>query len=118
MGTRAGLIKKVIKLNPYYRSLVHYALWVDYLRQENFERAYLENMRLKRPAVFWYPLAKATSLGLLGKCEEGKEFVKKLLELKPDFQSKGRFLIKNYIKFDDIVKRVIEGMHKVGLKIE
>jgi adenylate cyclase len=112
------LIKKVIKLNPYYRSVVHYALWVDYLRQEDFKRAYQETMSLKRPAIFWYPLAKAASLGLLGRCEEGKEFVKKLLELKPDFQAKGRFLIKHYIKFDDIVERVIEGLYEAGLKID
>jgi TolB-like protein/Flp pilus assembly protein TadD len=113
-----ALIKKVIKLNPYYRPVIHYALWLDYLRQENFERAYLEIMSLKRHAVFWYPLAKATSLGLLGRCDEGREFVKKLLELKPDFQTKGRFLIKHYIKFDDIVERVVEGLHRVGLSIE
>jgi adenylate cyclase len=75
-------------------------------------------MSLKRPTIFWYPLAKAASLGLLGRCEEGKKFVKKLLELKPDFQAKGRFLIKHYIKFDNIVERVIEGLYEAGLKID
>jgi len=57
-------------------------------------------------------------LGLLGRYEEGKHFVKNLLELKPDFSERGRILIGHYIKFDDIVERVIEGLHRVGLKVD
>jgi len=113
-----ALIKKVISLNPYYRPSVHYALWLDCVRQKNYERAYLETMGLKSPAVFWYPLAKATTLGLLGRIEEGEKFVNKLLELKPDFPSRGRVLIGHYIKFNDLIERVIDGLNKVGLRIE
>jgi TolB-like protein len=112
-----ALIKKVIKLNPYYRNVVHYALWVDYLRQDDFERAYLQTMNLKRTAIFWYPLAKSATLGLLKRYEEGKEFAERLLELKPDFLNRGRVLIRHYIKYDDIVDRVIDGLHRVDLKI-
>jgi hypothetical protein len=36
-------------------------------------------MGLKRPAVFWYPLAKASTLGLLGRYEEAEKFVKTCL---------------------------------------
>jgi hypothetical protein len=90
---------------------------VDCLRQEEYERAHLETQCLRRPSIFWDPLAKAATLGLLGRYEEGKQFVKSLLKLKPDFPSRGRILIKHYIKFDDIVERVIEGLQKVGLKI-
>jgi hypothetical protein len=106
-----------MKLNPYYKPVVHYALWLDYLRQEEYQQAHLETQRLKRPSVFWDPLAKAVTLGLLGRYEEGKHFVKNLLELKPNFSERGRILIKHYIKFDDIVECVIEGLQKVGLKI-
>jgi len=113
-----ALIKKIIKLNPYYRPVVHYALWVDCLRQEDYEGAYMETMSLRRPAVFWYPLAKASTSGLLGRYEEGKKFVENLLKLKPDFPSRGRVLIKHYIKFEDILETIIEGLNKVGLSIK
>ena len=112
-----ALARNTMKLNPYYRPVVHYALWVDFLRQEKFERAYLETMGLRRPAVFWYPLAKAATLGLLGRYVEGEKFVKDLLKLRPDFPAKGRVLIGHYIKFDEIADRVIEGLNRVGLKI-
>ena len=72
----------------------------------------------KRNASFWDPLAKAATLGQLGRYEEGEQFVKTLLKLKSDFPSRGRILIKHYIKFEDIVERVIDGLAKVGLKID
>jgi len=113
-----ALARKTMRLNPYYRPVVHYALWVDCLRRENYDRAYLETMGLRRPTIFWYPLSKAATLGLLGRYEEGEKFTKKLLELKPDFPSRGRVLIGHYIKFEEIAERVIEGLNKVGLKID
>ena len=114
----AILVRKTIRLNPYYRPEVHYALWVDWLRQDKYERAYLETMSLRRPAVFWYPLAKAATLGLLGRYAEGEKFVKDLLELRPDFSSRGMVLIERYIKFEEIAERVLEGLNQVGLKIK
>ena len=113
-----ALIRKAMKLNPYYKPVVHYALWLDYLRQEEYQQAHLETQRLKRPSVFWDPLAKAVTLGILGKYEEGKHFVKNLLELKPNFSERGHILIKHYIKFEDIVERVVDGLQRVGLSIE
>ncbi len=112
-----ALIKRVIRLNPYYRPVVHYALWLDCLHRTDYERAHMETMGFKRPAVFWYPLAKAATLGLLGRTTEAQKFVKKLLESKPDFPDKARMLIGHYVKFDDIVERIIDGLGKAGLDI-
>jgi len=113
-----ALIRKAVALNPYYKPVVHYALWVNCLRQQEYERAHLETQRFIRPSFFWDPLAKAATLGQLGRYEEGKQFAKTLLELKPDFPSRGRILIKHYIKFTDIVERVIDGLAKAGLEIQ
>ena len=113
-----ALARKAIRLNPYYRPEVHYALWVDCLRQEIYDRAYLETMGFRRPAIFWYHFAKASTLGLLGRIEEGNKHVKTLLELRPDFPSKGRLLIERYIKFEEIVECILDGLKKVGLRIE
>jgi hypothetical protein len=98
--------------------MVHYALWVDCLRQKNFEEAYLETTGLRRPSIFWYPLAKAASLGLLDRIDEGRRYAAELLQLKPDFRNDGRRLIRKFVKFDDIVDRIIEGLNKVDLEID
>jgi adenylate cyclase len=114
----SALIKEVMRRNPYYNLYVHYALWMDWLRQEDYEKAHLETLNFRRPSLFWEPLMQAATFGLLGRYEEGKQAVQKLLELKPDFPSRGRILIRHYIKFDEIVDRMIEGLSKVGLKVE
>jgi adenylate cyclase len=112
------LIREAMKRNSNYGFYVHYALWVDWIRQGKYEQAYLETLNFIRPAFFWEPLIKAATLGLLARYEEGKQALEKLLELKPDFPERGRILIKHYIKFDDLVDRVIEGLKKIGLEVE
>jgi adenylate cyclase len=113
-----ALIRKAMALNPYHKPIVHHALWLDCFRQEEYKSAHLETQAFRSPLLFWDPLLKAATLGLLGRYEEAKHFVKNLLELKPDFSERGRILIKHYIKFEDIVERVVEGLHRVGLSIE
>ena len=110
-----ALIRKAIKLNPYYNITVHYALWVDWVRQEKYQQAYLETLNFRTPTLFWDPLMKAATLGLLGRYEEGKRAAEELLKLKPDFPSRGRVLIGHYIKFEDIIDRTVEGLQSVGL---
>ncbi len=61
---------------------------------------------------------KAATFGHLGRCEEEKRVVENLLKLKPDFPSRGRILIGHYIKFEEILERLIEGLNKVGLSLE
>jgi TolB-like protein len=106
------LIKKVMGLNPLYRPVTHYPLWLDCLRRRDFEGAFLETMGFKRSTIFWYPLAKAATLGLMGRTEEARELYKKLLDLRPDFPGKCRTLIERYIKFEDIVELVMKGLRK------
>jgi tetratricopeptide (TPR) repeat protein len=113
-----ALIEKVMQLNPFYGNYCHHALWLNCLRQKDYAGAYQETMNLKRPANFWDPLVKTATLGLLERYDEGERFAEKLLELKPDFPGKARDLIGRYIKFEEIVERVIEGLNKVGLGIE
>ena len=112
------LFKRIIRLNPFHGLYVHYALWLDYIRQEKYEKAHLETLNFTRPSVFWEPLMKAATFGLLGRVKRGREEVENLLRLKPDFSRRGRVLIGHYIKFDDIAERMIEGLRKSGLHVE
>jgi len=113
-----ALIHKVKELNPYYSPYVHYALWVDFLRQGEYEKAYLETVNFRRPAMFWEPLMTAAALGLLGRIDEGQAAGKKLLALKTDFSTQGRVLIGHYIKHADILERTIEGLRKSGIEVQ
>jgi adenylate cyclase len=111
------LIRRAIEFNPYYDVIVHYALWVDWFRRGDDENAYAETLHFKTPLLFWDPLMKAATLGLLERIDDGKQAVEDLLKLKPDFTNRGRVLIRHYIKFENILERMIEGLSKVGLII-
>lgn len=112
-----ALIKKVLDANPYYSGIAHYALWLSWIRRRDYQQAYHETLSFKKPLLFWDPLLKAAASALLGKTKEGEHAVDALLKLKPEFPSRGRILIKHYIKFEDIVEQVVDGLAKVGLKI-
>ncbi len=112
------LIEDVIQLNPFYTNTVHFALWLNCLRLETYAEAYKETMKLNRPGLFWDHLAKAATMGLLGRREEGRESASELLTLKPDFPERGRILIGHFIKFEELVERVITGLAAVGVEVE
>ena len=113
-----ALIEDVMRRNPFYSNYVHYALWVDCIRRADYEGAHQETLKLNRPELFWDHLTRAASLGLLGRVDDGGRAASELLRLKPDFPERGRFLIQCYIKFDDIVDRVIHGLSTVGVKVQ
>ena len=69
------------------------------------------------PKLFWEPLLKAAACGHLGKIEEGQTCVRALLELKTDFADRGRMLIRRYVKFEDIVERIIEGLNALVVEV-
>lgn len=113
------LAEKAIRLNPCHRPIAHDALWVNYIRQEKYDRAYKEACaRARHATLFWDPLIRASTAGILGKDKEAGEFAKKLLSLRPDFPREGRKLISNFIKFDDIAERITEGLIRSGIEFE
>ena len=112
-----ALIRKVIQLNPFYGNYVHFSLWVDCIRQKDYAGAYQESLKLNAPALFLDHVARASTLGLLGYIEDGRQAAAQLLKLKPDFAARGRILIGHYIKFEDIFEQVVEGLKAVGIAV-
>ena len=115
LGT--DLIKKAIKLNPYHKPYVYHVLCADWLRKKEYERAYLETLNFRLPAAIWDPLLQASTLGHLGRTDEGSRFVEALLMMKPDFPARGRTLIKRWVKTDELAECMIDGLKKLGLEI-
>ena len=111
------LISKAIRRNPYHVDYAHHALWANWIRQKDYEQAYQETMHFRSPQLFWEPLIKASTLGNLGRLEEGKNCVDDLLALKPDFPSRGRILISRFVKFKNIAESTVNGLKKCGLEL-
>ena len=107
-----------IELNPYVRAYNYYILCLDWLRQKEYEKAYLETLNFRLPFLWWDPGLRAITLGHLGRSNEGNRSVEEILKLKPDFPARGRLLIKHFIKSDELVEDLIEGLKKAGLDLK
>jgi len=109
------LLKKGMKLNPRHPSWFHLAPFMNYYRNGAYENALAEALKFNYPEMFWDPLMRAASLGQMGREHEAKTALGELLKLEPDFRGQGRRLISRYVKVDDLIDRVMEGLKKAGL---
>lgn len=111
------LIEKAIRLNLFYNDHARYALWINWLRQKDYDRAYQDTKALSRPAHIWDHLAKAATSGLRGDIENGRKAAAELLESKHDFPEHGRKLIGHLVKFENIREQIVEGLAAVGVRL-
>ena len=110
-------IKRAMQLNPYHRLWVRHAVFLNWFREEDYEKAYRESLHFMMSESHWDQLLKASVCGHLGKIEEGQACVRALLALKPDFAKRSRILIGRYVKFEAIADQIIEGLGKLGMDI-
>jgi adenylate cyclase len=110
-----ALLKKGMQLNPYHPSWFHLAPFMDYYRRGEYESAFAEALKFNFPELFWDPVMRAATLVQLGRQNQAKAAVSQLLKLEPDFATRGRSLISRYVKVDDLVDTIIEGLRKAGL---
>jgi adenylate cyclase len=110
-----ALLEKGMKLNPYYPSWFHLAPYMNHYQRGNYEEAFAEALKFNYPDLFWDPVMRAAALGQMGRESEARAAIDGLLKLVPDFASQGRRLISRYVKADDLVDKIIEGLQKAGL---
>ena len=111
------LLDKAMKQNVGYPAWYYGATSVYYYRLNEFEIAYEEALKYDVPAIFWGPMLRAAILGQLERKSDAEEHVSDLKILKPDFQSKAKYLISRYVKEDELVEKIIDGLRKAELKI-
>ena len=109
------LLTKGMKLNPYHPTWFHLAPFMDYYYRGEYEQALAEALKFNFPELYLDPMMRAAVLSRLGRQTEARTAVDQLLKLQPDFSTSGRLLICRYVKIDDLVDKIIEGLRKAGL---
>jgi adenylate cyclase len=113
-----ALIQKAMRLNPHHPGWYHFVPFLNYYRQGEYEAALFEAKRFNTPEYFWDPLIRAAVLGQLDRRTEAKKVGGELLVLVPDFESRGRSLIKRMVYLDEHVEILVDGLHKAGLEMK
>jgi TolB-like protein len=92
------------------------ATCVYYYRKKEYQQAYEEALQYDTPGLFWGPLLRIACLGQLKRAQDAKTDLELLKSLKPDFKRKARYLIDRYVKEEELVNHILEGLRKAGIK--
>jgi len=66
----------------------------------------------------WAQALPAAAYGQLGRTEEAKPYVKRILELEPDFEANARQMRRKMFRFQEpLLDHFMDGLRKAGLKI-
>ena len=111
------LLDTAMKQNIGFPSWYYGATTIYYYRLNEFEKAYEEAIKYDIPGLFWGPMLRAATLGQLERKSDAEKQISDLKILKPNFESKAKYLISRYVKEEELVEKIIEGLQKAGLKI-
>ncbi len=112
-----AILDKAMHSNLRFPHFFYGATMLYYYRIKKFKQALEEANQYDMPALFWGPMLRAAALGQLNRAKAAKAHIDHLKQLKPDFENKASYLISRYIKEEELVKQVLEGLRKAGLEI-
>ncbi len=111
-----ALLARGMRLNPHCPGWYHAAPYFDYYRQGKYPEALGAARQFNLPQLFWDPLLLPAALGQMGREPEARAEIDRLLALKPDFSSRGSYLISMYVKTPSLIEAILDGLRKAGLK--
>ena len=117
-GKRKPLLDKAMRTNPTFPNWFHGPLVVWHYRKGDYVRAYEEALKYTMPNNFWGPLLRAATLGHLNRAGDARDDLSALLAIRPDFPERAGYLIRLYVKEEELVGQILEGLERAGLEID
>ena len=112
-----ALTKKAIALGSNYPPWCHIQLSFAHYKKEEYQQALAESLKIDMPELFWTQVFLAMNYGQLGRKQEAKAAVAKLLGLYPDIANNYRREVRKYNISDDMLAHQVDGLRKAGLDI-
>jgi len=111
------ILDRAMNKHTGYPLYFHGATSLYHYRNNEYQKAFEEALKYDIPGLFWGPMLRAASLGQLNRFKKARQQIQHLKKLKPDSEDKAFYLIGRFVKEEDLVKNVIEGLKKAGMKI-
>ena len=109
------ILDKAINQNTHVPTWYYGVTTLYFYRLNDYLNAYKEALKYD-VGLFWGPMLRAASLGQLGRKTDAQQQLLQLKTLRPDFEKKARELINRYVKEEELVDHILEGLYKAGLK--
>ena len=88
-----------------------------FYKQKDYEKALDEAKKYQMQGVYWAPLYRAICHAQLGNISEAKKEIRDFLAIRPDFETRGRYLLGIMIKDTTLQEHMIDGLQKAGLTL-
>ena len=112
------MLDEVFEFNLNIPEYYHLYRSIYYYIQKDYKLALEEAIKNNTPGLLWTPLVRAIAYAQFGKKDEAGSAVQNLLSLRPDFETRGRYIIGITFKGQNsLVEKIIEGLEKAGLKL-
>jgi len=113
-----GLLNKAIAMEPDPPGWYHFGAFFDHYRKGEYEAALGEAQKANMPDYVWSQALYAAAYGQLGRADEAKPYVKKIREMKPDFETTAREKRRKWFRFQEpLLDQFMDGLRKAGLNI-
>jgi hypothetical protein len=66
---------------------------------------------------FWGPMLRVAALGQLHRGPDAQADRAAVLALRPQFRERGTDLIRRFVKEEDLVSQIVDGLNKGGLEL-
>ncbi len=112
------MVRKAMRINPRFPGFYYFTLYHIHAVSGDYQQAAADAERLDLPDLFWMHAKTATAYGHLGRTEDARAAVDKLLKLYPDFAKKARQELESiYWPNPEYIDRYVAGLRKAGLEI-
>jgi adenylate cyclase len=113
-----GMVSKAMRINPRFPGFYYFTLYHIHAVAGDYEQAAADAERLGLPGLFWMHAKAATAYGHLGRTDDGRAVVRKLLDLYPNFATKALEELEGlYWPDPGYIDRYIDGLRMAGLDI-
>jgi adenylate cyclase len=112
-----ALARKAMALTPNYPKWCHFPIVVHLYLKGQYEQSLAETLKIEMPDFHWTQAWLAMNYGQLGRKEEARAAVARLLKLYPDFGANARREHRKYNGTEEDIERYVEGYRKAGLDI-
>jgi adenylate cyclase len=112
------MLDRAIAANPCHPAWFHAGYVIDHLFRRDYETALAETRAHLPFMSFWDDVVLAALLGKLGRIDEARPHVDRVIDQKPDFAGRARELCQRSLKIEVVVDDLMEGLQSAGLPVE
>jgi len=112
-----AILDDVINNNFSYALYLHGATALYYYRKKDYKQALSEANKYTVRELFWGPMLRVAAMGQLNRIGDTANDIVHLKQLKPNFEGEASLLISRFIKEEDLVAHVMDGLQKAGMGV-